>query len=269
MSRDFGMVSTSVHRSKKLRTVPHLTRYFYLYLLTSKHGNSVGCFVLPPDYAAGDLEMTEADAQEHIDRLCEASLIGWDSQEEIVRIVGYVEHAPPTNPKHAAGMARVARELPDCPQKALLYKDLATAPYLCDNPEITKFASENDSLSQGYRNTETETETETIPPTPPSGEHPPQPVRKDPKGYRLPDDWRPPSGIAEEEGLTAEEEEREGAKFRDYWIAQPAAKGRKLDWDATWRNWIRRAADDRRKSNIQTLHGREGGAVAAFAVLGN
>lgn len=29
------------------------------------------------------------------------------------------------------------------------------------------------------------------------------------------------------------------ARFRDYWIAQPGAKGRKLDWLATWRNWVR------------------------------
>lgn len=27
--------------------------------------------------------------------------------------------------------------------------------------------------------------------------------------------------------------------FVDYWIAQPGAKGRKADWPATWRNWIR------------------------------
>jgi len=27
--------------------------------------------------------------------------------------------------------------------------------------------------------------------------------------------------------------------FRDYWIAQGGAKGRKADWDATWRNWVR------------------------------
>ncbi len=27
--------------------------------------------------------------------------------------------------------------------------------------------------------------------------------------------------------------------FCDYWIAQPGAKGRKTDWSATWRNWIR------------------------------
>lgn len=30
------------------------------------------------------------------------------------------------------------------------------------------------------------------------------------------------------------------AEFRDYWIAQPGQKGVKLDWDATWRNWVRR-----------------------------
>lgn len=29
--------------------------------------------------------------------------------------------------------------------------------------------------------------------------------------------------------------------FKDYWIAQPNAKGKKLDWSATWRNWVRNA----------------------------
>jgi DNA-binding PadR family transcriptional regulator len=28
-------------------------------------------------------------------------------------------------------------------------------------------------------------------------------------------------------------------QFRDYWIAVPGAKGRKADWFATWRNWVR------------------------------
>lgn len=31
--------------------------------------------------------------------------------------------------------------------------------------------------------------------------------------------------------------------FRDYWISCPPAKAKKTDWDATWRNWIRRSAD--------------------------
>lgn len=30
-----------------------------------------------------------------------------------------------------------------------------------------------------------------------------------------------------------------GEQFRDYWVAQPGSKGRKTDWTATWRNWVR------------------------------
>lgn len=29
------------------------------------------------------------------------------------------------------------------------------------------------------------------------------------------------------------------ARFRDYWIAKPGKDGRKVDWTATWRNWVR------------------------------
>ena len=32
-------------------------------------------------------------------------------------------------------------------------------------------------------------------------------------------------------------------QFIDYWIAQPGQRGTKLDWDATWRNWMRRSAE--------------------------
>jgi hypothetical protein len=40
-------------------------------------------------------------------------------------------------------------------------------------------------------------------------------------------------------------------KFTDYWRAQPGAKGRKAGapgWNATWRNWIRRADESPRRS---------------------
>lgn len=34
-------------------------------------------------------------------------------------------------------------------------------------------------------------------------------------------------------------------QFKDYWIAQPGQKGVKTDWDATWRNWVRRQSAPR------------------------
>lgn len=66
---------------------------------------------------------------------------------------------------------------------------------------------------------------------------------RSPTGSRLPQDWNPsPEGIAFAEGIRPDVDWRvEAAKFRDYWLAVAGAKGRKADWPATWRNWIRRA----------------------------
>lgn len=34
-------------------------------------------------------------------------------------------------------------------------------------------------------------------------------------------------------------------KFTDYWRSQPGQRGVKLDWPATFRNWLRKAHDHR------------------------
>ena len=60
-----------------------------------------------------------------------------------------------------------------------------------------------------------------------------------PEGAVLPDDYRT---FAEQEGHP--DPEREWSKFTDYWRAQPGAKGLKLDWLGTWRNWVRRSVED-------------------------
>lgn len=66
------------------------------------------------------------------------------------------------------------------------------------------------------------------------------------RGSRLPDDFEPDMQAARAEGLSEANAQREAAKFRDYWRGVPGQKGVKLDWPATWRNWCRKAADDRR-----------------------
>ena len=61
------------------------------------------------------------------------------------------------------------------------------------------------------------------------------------RGARLPIGWSPSDAL-----MKWAMEERPGIdplktleKFRDYWTAQPGHRGVKLDWDATWRNWVR------------------------------
>lgn len=65
---------------------------------------------------------------------------------------------------------------------------------------------------------------------------------RSPKGSRLPADWMP--SFADARFCEAERPDLRvdavAAQFRDYWIAQPGSAGRKTDWPATWRNWVRR-----------------------------
>ncbi|MNV78051.1 hypothetical protein D3C71_1715200 [compost metagenome] len=40
--------------------------------------------------------------------------------------------------------------------------------------------------------------------------------------------------------MTADAVRREADCFADYWHAKGGADARKVDWQATWRNWVRR-----------------------------
>jgi hypothetical protein len=66
---------------------------------------------------------------------------------------------------------------------------------------------------------------------------------------RLPPDF----GLTPERRAVAETEkadpDREFAQFTDHFRAAPGVKGRKNDWDATWRNWCRRAPDFKPHAN--------------------
>lgn len=50
-------------------------------------------------------------------------------------------------------------------------------------------------------------------------------------------------------------------KFRDYWTAKPGKDGRKLDWPATWRNWIRGARASQRAGPIGGATSKTGQAI--------
>lgn len=72
------------------------------------------------------------------------------------------------------------------------------------------------------------------------------------KGSRLPDDWQLPRDwgywVIDEYDWTVDQIKLEADKFRDYWISVAGAKGVKKDWQATWRNWIRRENESRPKN---------------------
>lgn len=70
------------------------------------------------------------------------------------------------------------------------------------------------------------------------------PLKKESKkGTRLPENWSLPMSwgrwaLTENRALTAEDVRKEAAKFKNHWLAKAGKDAVKVDWCATWRNWI-------------------------------
>ena len=82
---------------------------------------------------------------------------------------------------------------------------------------------------------------------PPTHTHPDTQSRAR-KGTRLSPDWAPqplPDDLAETVAVWKPGRlESELARFRDWAASAPGQKGVKTDWQATWRNWIRRKIEE-------------------------
>jgi len=90
------------------------------------------------------------------------------------------------------------------------------------------------------------------------------------RGSRIPSNWTPTPkdyAFASSEGMTREEINREADRFRDYWIATTGRNACKLDWEGTWRNWIRRVSDDKRKRAAARPAYQRGGAEQTLSAF--
>jgi hypothetical protein len=98
-----------------------------------------------------------------------------------------------------------------------------------------------------HRNTpETETETETE-----------KTLLPHKRGTRIPKDWKPSTedvAWQRESGISDLLARRELPKFCDYWVAK-TRDATKLDWSATWRNWLRTAVEREPKTSTRTEGG--------------
>ncbi len=68
------------------------------------------------------------------------------------------------------------------------------------------------------------------------------------KGSRLPSEWALSEldrAFGRKLGLGDEQITFEGERFADHWRGKAGAAGVKLDWPATWRNWVRNGIERR------------------------
>ncbi|EHK77711.1 hypothetical protein SM0020_12325 [Sinorhizobium meliloti CCNWSX0020] len=86
---------------------------------------------------------------------------------------------------------------------------------------------------------------QTLPPIIPQT---PSTIRETKRASRLPVDWVLPAmwgRWALDQGHSEAKVRLEADKFRDFWVSKGGKDAAKLDWEATWRNWIRNCSGSR------------------------
>ena len=111
-----------------------------------------------------------------------------------------------------------------------------------------KARSKRESQGESRGDTQGDSQVESTSPVP-SRPVPSSTKKKDPsasRGSRLDPSWLPSKeDVAKiRSECPSIDPQREHVEFVDYWIGVPGAKGVKLDWPATWRNWMRRKQRD-------------------------
>jgi uncharacterized protein YdaU (DUF1376 family) len=78
---------------------------------------------------------------------------------------------------------------------------------------------------------------------------------KNTRGSRLSEDWALPRDWADwaaSEGFATNCINEQADRFRDYWVAKAGSGGMKLDWFATWRNWMRNSNGNSQQTSKET-----------------
>lgn len=158
------------------------------------------------------------------------------------------------------------------PALALLSLDAINPASLVDGLGDALPAPLPEDLGQGFAQTQpnvsatvsgsASTATATATATSPSeeGERPTQPRKR---GCRCPDDYTPGEDLrqwAEDRGFTDAAIADMTAEFVDYWRAKSGKDATKLDWDGTWRNWVRKEDPDRRNRRVRPVLAVAGGS---------
>lgn len=202
-----------------------------MYLMTSPHSHQSGLYWLPVDYICREVGISEEGASKVLLWLSEEGFCKYDESTEWIWVCEMaswqIGSSLPATDKRCKGIQQYLKKIPKLPFIGA-YIDR----YADDFHLRPRQARGSEGASEGAPIEQNRTEQNRVD-----------------RATRLPDDF----SLTPERRLVAEAErlpaERTFAKFCDYWRAVPGAKGRKLDWDATWRNWCRSDKDRGNNNN--------------------
>jgi len=91
--------------SRKMRALTHAEKWAYVSVHLTRLSSFTGVFNYPLVMWARDADLTGDELDDSIERLVEVGLIEWDTEDEVVRIVGFHRQRPPENASRSIGLA--------------------------------------------------------------------------------------------------------------------------------------------------------------------
>lgn len=233
--RDYGVVSPKFwigETGKALRgNAP--AQVLALYLMTCPHANMIGVFHCPVLYMAHETGLGMEGASKALQSLIEARYCTYDEASETIfvhRMAAYqVAESLKPGDNRIKGVEREWQNIGPAVIKAAFFAIYSAAFHL---PDAGKKASPSEAPSKPLASQEQEQEQE---------QDIDAPSAKSPRGAALPKDWSLPDDWKTWAVATRPDIDvvTVADSFRDFWIAKPGKEGRKTDWQATWRNWVR------------------------------
>lgn len=234
--RDYGIVSPKFwvgQTGKALRGNPQ-SQLLALYLMTSPHASMIGVFHCPILYMAHETGMDMEGASKALASLIEAGFCTFDeaSEEVFVKRMAAFQIGEQLDAKdnRCKGIAKEVEKIESPSVKAQFISLYSVAFHI---PAQAGKASPFEAPSKPRTGSGSEAGSEVGPAAPPA--------RPSAKGSRLNPDWQP---NAELQAWAATERPDLDCKttvdsFVDFWKAKTGKDAAKLDWDATFRNWVR------------------------------
>lgn len=115
----FRAVNTRLWRSSTFRRLSLEAKLLYAYLLTNKHSNIIGCYVLPLGYAADDVDLDIDRTEEALREICFTetapggpTLAIYDRDSRMLILPNYLGQCPISGPKLEAAAKSALADLP-------------------------------------------------------------------------------------------------------------------------------------------------------------
>lgn len=241
--RDYGKVSPQFwigRTGKALRGNPE-AQLLALYLMTSPHANMIGVYHCPVAYMAHETGLTIEGASKALQSLIEADFCTFDAEDEYVFVHQFALHqvgeSLAASDKRCKG---VENELAKVPKNQCWQAFRARYAVPFNLPTVGQNTSPSEAPSEALAS-QKQKQKQKQEQAPSDASPSATPASDASRGSRLPSDWVLPEdwqawAESERPDLDAE---AVACRFRDFWAAKPGKDGRKADWLATWRNWVR------------------------------